>query len=395
MAIGVSKELTKIAVKEEVTEGTYVGPAATTDFIQPIEGGYSLNGAKELKERTILTAGYTQARPRVGQRSVEFQLNVEAKGSGTEGAVTDYDLLLKNMLGTKKTISARLASSTSNTSTVLNMSDTGTLAAGDIVCVLESGAHHLSPIASVVTNTSITLSIAHPDGAMSDGVEVAKVVMYKPSNTPSDFAPLSLSFYHGDEILEKGIGCRPETMSLEGFETGGIANFNFSGSGMDFDRVDGTSAYTPDYDDEVPPLILSSCVYIDGSSVNLNSFSFSLEHSNGFITSTCSESGRISGRKVGKRKITGSINPYLDDTSVANYTKFKNNTGFSLFAFAANPSGTTGEYDLGSIWAVYFPNCVASSNIIADLEGVLTEEIEFTADGGTSGEDSEMTLAFI
>jgi hypothetical protein len=394
MTIGVSKELTKIAVKEETTEGTYVAPAAATDYIQPIEGGYSINGAKELKERTILTTGFGQARPRVGQRSVEFQLNVEARGSGTEGAVTDYDLLLKNMLGSKNTLAARVTSGTSHTSTVINLSSTTGLSVGDIVCVLESGAHHISPIVAVVTNTSIELLVAGA-GAFTNGVEIAKFVAYKPSNTPSDFKPLSVSLYHGDQILEKGIGCRPESMALEGFETGGIAQFNFSGSGMDFDRIDGSAPHTPDYDNEVPPLILSACVHIDGSAVNLNSFAFNIEHSNGFITSTCSESGRISGRKTGKRKISGSINPYLDDSSVANFTKFKNNTPFSLFAYAANPSSTAGEFDLGSIWAVYFPNCVANANTVADLEGVLTEEIEFTADAGTSGEESEMTLTFI
>ena len=394
MAIGISKELTKIAVMEEVTEGTWVVPAASTNYIQPIEGGYSLNGAKELKERTILTTGYGQARPRVGQRSVEFQLNVEMRGSGTEGAVTDYDLLLKNMLGSKNTLGARITTGTGHTSTVLTVADTSGLVVGDIVCVLEAGAHHLSPISAITTNTSIELLIAGA-GAFTNAVEIAKFVAYKPSNTPSDFKPLSISLYHGNEILEKGIGCRPESFALEGFETGGIANFTFSGSGIDFDRVDGAAPHTPDYDNEVPPLILSSCVYVDGTDVQLNSFSFALEHSNGFITSTCSESGRISGRKVGKRKITGSINPYLDDTSVAQFTKFKNNTAFSLFAYAANPSSTAGEFDLGSIVAVYFPACVASANTVADLEGVLTEQIEFTADGGTSGEDSEMTLAFI
>jgi CBS domain-containing protein len=394
VSIGVSKELSKISVKEEVTEGTYVPPAATTDFIQPIEGGYSLNGSKELKERTILTAGYTQARPRVGQRSVEFQINVEAKGSGVEGGVTDYDLLLKNMLGAKNTLASRITSGSSHSTTVINLSSTTGLVVGDIICVLEDDAHHISPIVTVTTDTSITLLVAGAN-AFSNSVEIAKFVAYKPSNTPSDFKPLSVSLYHGNEILEQGTGCRPETFSLEGFETGGIANFNFSGSGIDFDRTNAAAPYTPDYDDEVPPLILSSCVYIDGVDVQLNSFSFSMEHPNGFIASTCSESGRISGRKVGKRKISGSINPYLDDTSVANFTKFKANTGFSLFAFAANPSSTAGEYDLGSIWAVYLPNCVASSNTVGDLEGVLTEEIKFTADGGSSGELSEMTLAFI
>jgi hypothetical protein len=391
----VSKELTKIGIEEEVTEGTYVAPSAATSYVAPLSDGYSISGSKDLKERNILTSGFNSARSRVGQKSVEFQLNVEARGSGVEGGVTDYDPLLKNMVGTQRQLAARKTSSTGHTTTVINLADTSDIVVGDIVCVLEAGAHHISPVITVTTNTSIELLVA-AGSAFSDAVEIAKFTTYTGSNDQADFKSLSLSYYHGDEVLEKGVGCRPTSMALSNFTTGEIASFDFSGDGLSFEkRVAANAPHTPTFDDEVPPLILGACVYVDGSQIDVNEFSFSIEHSNGFITSTCSEDGRIAGRKTGKRNVTGSFNPYLDDTDVSLHEKFFDNTAYSVFAFAANPSGVTGEYDLGSIFAVYMPNCVSNSDVVEDIESINITSIEFKSDGGEEGNENEIFLSFI
>ena len=394
MTIGVSKELTRIAVEEEVTENVYVAPTGVNSYIAPLDGGYSINGAKETKARSILTSGFTKARERVGIKSMEFQLNVECRGSGVEGGTTDFEPLLKNMVGGKRSSAARITSDTGHTTTVINMIDTTDLAIGDTIVVLESGAHHVSPIIDLVVDTSITLLVAM-DSAPADNVEISKHVTYFGSNDDADYKSLSLSFYHGDEILEKGIGARPTSMALSNFSTGEIASLDFSGGGLDFDRTDDSSPFSPVFDDEVPPLILGACVYIDGAEIKLNQFSFSVEHENGFITSTCSESGRIAGRKTGKRNITGSINPYMDDSDVSVYDKFKNNTSYSLFAFCANPSTVAGEYDLGSVVAFYLPQVISTSDVAGDQEGIITTDINFSADGGDGGESTDIFISMI
>jgi len=390
MAIGLVKDLTKIGVEPEVTEGTQVDPSAATSYIQPLDG-FSISPSKELKERGILTSGYTAARPRVGQKSVSAAINTEMRASGLEGGQTDFHQLLKGLLGGNRSLAARETSGTTHTTSLINFADTSNFEVGDIVVVLESGAHHISPIISIVTNTSITLLVA-ASGAFSDAVEVAKYQTYYPSNTLSDYPTLSLSFYHGDEIKESAQGCRPVSMALSNFSTGEIASFDFSLEGIDFSEVDGSAPHTPAFDTGTPPLILSSCVYQDGSTISINALELSVENQIGFITSTCSPDGRISSRFSGKRSVTGKINPYKDDTSVANFTNFDNNTAFSLFAFSANPSGTAGEYELGSIVSFYMPTCVATTKSVADQDGVLIEDIEFTADGGEAGEDNEIYI---
>jgi len=395
MTIGISKDLTVIGLEEEVTEGTYIAPQAATSYVQPLDGGYSVNGSKETKSRSILSGTFGQARARVGIKNAEFQLNLEAKASGVEGEKPESDLLFKNLLGTSRQVTGTQTSGTTHTTTVINFADTSAFAVGDIVVVKEAGAHVCSPIKAIVVNVSIELVVA-AGSAYSDNVVVSKCTTYLGSNDQNDYKSLSVSMYQGNEILDAAIGVRPSSFSLSGFSTGELASFEFSGDGLSFNREDGAAPHSPTYSDATPPLILSACVYENnGTAIDINDMSISISHSNSFILSTCSEDGRIGSRKTGKREVTGTINPYLDDTSVARWTSFDQNTPFDLFAYAANPSSVAGEFELGSVFGVYLPNCIITSNTIADLEGILVEELEFTSDGSESGEENEIYISFI
>ena len=398
MAIGLVKELTKIGVEIEDTEGTYKAPQADTSYVQPLDG-FSVTPSKEEKERNILTAGFSAARSRVGQKSVSASISTEMRGSGIEGGENDFHPLLKAALGGERSISARVTTKTGHTVSRLEIEDAdiGSFTVGDIILVLEGGAHFISPVVA----KDETPGAAYIDllrsaaSAFSDNVEVAKVKMYYTSNEQADFPTLSMSFYHGDEINERAVGLRPASMALASFSTGELAQYDFSMEGIGFDEVDESAPHDPQFDDATPPLILGACVYKDGAELKLNDFSFSIENTIGFITSTCSEDGRISSRFSGKRAVTGSINPYKDDADISNFESFRDNTAFSLFAFAANPSATDGEYELGSIQAFYMPACIITSKVVADAEGVLIEDIAFRADGGEAGEDTEFYLGSI
>jgi hypothetical protein len=392
------KEQTKVAVMEEATEGVYEEAADAESFIQPIDG-YSISPAKETKERNILTSGYGMARARVGQKSVGVSVSTEMRGSGLEGEQNDYHSLLKATLGGNRELAARTTSFINHSTTEIFLSAAEALKydVGDIVCVLEAGAHHISPVIEVVDSgggEKIVLLVPMASAPV-DAVEIAKFQTYFPSNTLSDYPTLSIAFYHGNEIRESGHGLRPASMALSNFVTGEIAQFDFSLEGISFDEVDEPSPYEPNFDDAAPPLILSSCVFQDGAQIDLNEFSFAIENKIGFIKSTCSEDGRISSRFSGKRSVKGKINPYKDSASIANFTKFTNNTPFSLFSFSANPSSVSGEYELGSIVAFYLPECISNSKQVSDDEGVLIEDIEFTSDAGDAGEGTEIYIGLI
>lgn len=398
MAIGLVKEYTRIGIAEEITEGTYVAPVAATSFVQPLDG-FSITPTKEEKTRNILTSGLAAARSRVGQKSVEATISVEMRASGIEGGQTDFHSLIKSAVGGSRLMGARVTSETGHSTTEIYIAD-GDIAdfnVGDIIVVLEAGLNMISPIVAVdstLGNAKITL-LRTATAAYSDNVEIAKFQTYYTSNTLTDFPTLSMSFYHGNEINEKGMGMRASSMALANFTTGEIAQFDFAFAGIKFNEVNGAAPFDPNFDPSTPPLILSACLYKDAVNVPVNNFAFSFENTIGFITSTCSEDGRISSRFSGKRAITGTIDPYKDDTSVANFTNFVDNTPFSLFAFAANPSGVDGEYELGSVVGFYFPSCVITAKQVADLDGVLKEDISFRADGGEAGEDTEFYMGMI
>jgi hypothetical protein len=181
-------------------------------------------------------------------------------------------------------------------------------------------------------------------------------------------------------------------MSLANFATGKVPSFTFGFQGLNFDTSLTAPSYTPSYDTALPPLVLEAGAYMDGTAITLNEIAFTLENSLGFATSVASTNGKTASR-VTKRKITGTINPYQDTTSIANYTKFINNTQFSLFAYAKVDSATAGEFQ--NVIAFYMPNCIITELGESDADGLLQDAISFQASRGSAGTTNELYVGII
>ncbi len=397
MATGIAKNITIIGVKNESTEGTYAAPAAATDYIQPLSDGFSLSPARDTVDRKILTSSIGKASPRAGMKSVQAALPVEFRASGTEGGDPDFDRLMTTALGARHQVSSHAdVIAAGSTTTVIRLSDphVAYFQVGNIIVIKEPGAHSSHAITAIDTTpgaATITILPAAP-GVPSNGTDISLSTTYYPAN--SGHTPLSLSYYWANTIREAAIGCKVTSLSIDNFTVGQIASFNFGLEGLSFTEVDGAAPHTPSYDTGIPPLILQACVYQDGVDVPLNSFTLSLDNSLGFITSTCSADGKISSR-ITERSIKGTMNPYKDDTSVAQFTRFNTNTPFTLCAFAFNPSAVSGEITMGSVVGIYLPNCLITSKKVADQDGILTDEIEFSADRGNSGSNDEIFIGFV
>jgi hypothetical protein len=269
--------------------------------------------------------------------------------------------------------------------------DIGDFTVGDIIVVLEAGDNSVHAVEAVDTSGGAANIDIVPDrdSIPSASVVISKSRTYFPAN--SGHSALSLSYYWGNEIRQSAVGTKVTTMSVDGFSTGGVASFNFGLEGLSFDEIDGAAPFTPTFDSGLPPIILGACVYQNDTSLDVNEFTLSLENTLGFLTSTCSENGRINSR-VTSRAVSGSINPYKDDTSVGQHTFFDDNTEYSLFAFAANPSSVAGEFELGSVVGIWLPKALTVEKIVADQEGILTDAISFQA---TRGEDGAMDEIFV
>ena len=390
------KQNTKIAIEIEDTEGTYKAPTAASSYVQTLADGTEISPSKELLERNIFNGSLGKTQPRTGTRTVSGSIPVECRALSTAGGAPEYDALLRSALGGRRQATTTTTTKSSgNTSTVLQIEDAdiSKFNVGDIVLVKQSGEYHVSPITAKSTGTgtaTITLLVAHPGGNMDNSVVVEKFTTYTVAN--SGHPSLSVSKFVEDEVLEKAIGARVTSMALQNFSTGQIPTLTFGFEGLDFDRELATPVYTPSYDSALPPIILGAKLYMDGSAIDVNEVSFNLENTLGFATSIARENGRISGRAV-SRTISGTFNPYKQDDSVANFTKFKNNTPFSLFAYAMVPTSTAGEF--GQIVAFYMPNCLITELGESDQDGLLQENISFSANRGAAGTTDEIFFATI
>lgn len=392
MAIAV-KDNTVIAVEIEDTEGTYKAPTSSSSYVQTLSDGTELTPAKELLERNIFNGSIGKTTPLTGTRTVSGSLPVETRASSTEGAAPEYDALMQSAFGSRKQGTAS-TTKTGNSASVLEIEDAdiSKYSVGDIVLVKESGAYHVSPISAVDSTpglANITLLVAAP-GAPADNVEVAAFTTYVTAN--SGHPSLSISKWVENAVLEQATGSRVTSMALENFTTGQLANWNFGFEGLDFDRSITANPFTPSYDSSQPPIILEACLYQDGLQIDVNELTFTLENTLGFVTSTCSSNGRISGRAT-ERNVSGTFNPYKEDDNIDQFNKFKANDSYSLFAFAKVPTGAAGEY--GQVVAVYIPSCITTELGESDADLLLQEDISFTAGRGPNGTDEEIYVCFI
>lgn len=392
MATGIVKSNSVVGLAAEVTEGTWVTPS---DWVLPLDG-FSSTPAKELLERQVITGGLQRPTPRTGLKSVAASLPLEYKASGTEGAAPESDLLLKGLLGAQRQITTQTTTKGAGqtTSTLpIEDADIGDFTVGDFIIILES-ADHTTHFVTAVDATGGSANITYAPvrgGAPSASVVVSKSTTYYPATTGE--APISASIYWADEILEKVIGCRVTSMSLDNYTVGQLASMNFSLQGLNFDRIDGASS-SPTYDTGLPPVLLEACIYKDGISLPVNTLSLTVDNEIGQISSLCSEAGVTSQRRT-RRNISGSINPYTDDTDVTRFDEFVANTEYSLIAFARTPSSVSGEIELGTACGIYLPQCITTEIPVDNLDDVLVDNITFQASGGSDGTSQDIFIGFV
>ena len=389
MTIGVLKNKTLVAVAEEITEGVPVDPTVGEEFIQVLDG-ISNDPAKELIERAVITPLKGKIQPRTSVKSSTGALPVEWKSSGTEGADDlETDILYRSLLGGKKQASARLTViGSGSTVSNLNIAAHG-LTKGTFLHILEPGAHHLCFVKEVVDVDNVTIfpSMANPP---TDGIETAESTTYFAADNEPTFTE---SIYWGDEIKEQVEGCRISTASFENIVTGQTPNVNMSTQGLNFTEVDGSAPVTPVYNDSLPPIALKTVVAIDDVCLDMDELSFNVENTISLLTSVCSPNGTVASR-ISERVVTGTLNPYLDDTNTINFDRFENNTNFELVILMANPSSVDGEFELGSAIGAFMPQCIWTALPKADKDGVLTQAGEFQANTGATGDQTEIFLGF-
>ena len=393
MAIGVVTKESTVALKEEVTEGTYIVPAATTDYVEVLADSLEFNKSREELSRKTLGGTVESEASRVGLAEATGSLGVELKASATEGdAPQSLDVLLKSLLGGKRQIAAdQTSDATTHLSTVIYFADTSAFSVGDIVLVKEAGAYECRPIASIQTNTSITFPFALDNGAPSASVVVAQVTTYY-SDT-SNAVSFSAEHNMGEAAIKQKVrGLRAVSGNIENWSVGQLPQMSFGVQGLDIDRLDEDALYAPDFSaDGLPPVTLSACVWLSGSKLSYTEASLGIENTVNYIQDACDADGRISSR-ITEQTTNFSFNPYLQDNSTTDtWDKFNANDDVSVFGYAYNPSATAGEFS--EIVAFWMPQGKITASPVADIDGILAESVEIKCHKNL-GSDS-VFIAFI
>jgi hypothetical protein len=397
MATGLTKNTSVIGIEKEVVEGTYIAPTAATSYVQPLADGFELTPSREKIARTILTNSIGKPTPRLGMRSVASAIPCEFRASGVEGADVDFALLLEGALGAKRSIASTTTTKAGNTGSVLQIQDAdiAKFNVGDIVVVKEAGAHHPCAITAKTSTAgaaSVSIVPSKASGSFSDNVAISKSQMYLTAN--ANHPSLSVSLYWANEILQKAIGCKVTSLSVDNFSTGQVAAFNFALEGLNYGEADASAPHSPSYDSGIPPIMLGAKVFQAGQAIDINKFGLSVANTIGFLTAATIDSGKAKSR-ITERTITGSFNPYKDDTSTANMTTFDQGTEFSLFVWAANPSAVAGELAMGSVVGIYLPKCTLTEAKVGNQNGILTDDLSFQAGRGSDGASEEMFIGLI
>lgn len=377
------------AIKKEITEGVYLAPTVASDFIQVVVDGAEISRSKELLDRNVYTGSIGKTSPRTSTFQISGSISVEARANSVQGAAPEAGLLFESAMGDKRQLLAEETTGVGNTASVLQVTSANTkFAVGDIIMIKAAGAYHVSPV-SAVSSTEVTLLIPGA-AAFADAVKIAKHTTYvcKDSGHPS----MSISRYLENAVVQKGMGCKVNSLALESFTTGQLANFNFGFEGLNFDSQLSALPVSPAYDSQLPPIVLSAYVFMGGTSIDVNELSFSLENTLAFKTATNAENGRIGSRPT-ERTITGSFNPFMQSDSMDTFNKYKAGTAFSIFGYMKLPTSTAGEY--GGVVAFYMPNVVATELSEADQDGIMQDNISFSANRGVAGNIDELYITFI
>lgn len=385
----------KVAIVEETTQGTYKAVSSPTEYLQVQVDGIEMSKSKDVVERNLYTSSIGVNSPRVSTTNASGSIKVECRAGEAQGQAPEFSLLLESALGaSKRQWTADIITGEDHTTSKLFIenADIAQFSVGDIVMIKEVGRYHVSPIIEVDSTSvdkSITLEVA-ASAAFSDKVAIAKATQY--SVGESGHKSLSVVRYLNDAVIQYIMGAKVSGMTLEGFSTGQLSSFNFGFQGVDFDSKLQAPTVQPNYQDSLPPIILSACVFMDGQRIELNDFSLSLENTVAKKTATCKSNG-IASQSTTQRVISGSINPYMKDDTMDVYNKFKNNTAFSIFAYMQLPSEVAGEPK--SIVAFYLPNCNITDLSEGKLEGILQDNITFSANRGSAGTKKELHITFI
>lgn len=239
----------RVAVVQEVTEGTLLFPTAAGDYVE-INEGFSTAPSIEQLENNALSGSIGESKSTVGLENptADFELNL--KHSGTESTTPQSNLLIKAALGDETASFAEQTTTSGSTVSVVELAAGGSnYERGHVVLVKDStNGYSIRPVLSISSN-SLTLGL-NLSNAPATGITVGRPNLFKPGTShPS----LSVLAYIGNGASIEGMaGMRPASMTTS-IEAGQfiVGSFSLEGTSFEFNPIEITaSTDTIDFTDD-------------------------------------------------------------------------------------------------------------------------------------------------
>ena len=233
---------TVVGIKKEVTEGTPVSPAATTDYIA-VHEGFTVEPAFEEIENAELQASIGKTKGILGFENPTFNFSHYMRASGVEGQAPNFGALLESNLGAISTAAAEYNTVAASTTSIIKV-DAGegaTFERGEGL-LIKDGVNGYA-VRNVLSVSTDDLNLAQNLGtAPALGVNLGKAILYKVAE--SDHPTISSWIYRANKgAIELVIGGRVTEMSVDA--TAGqpiIGSFTVAGIEYKFDPIEITAS---------------------------------------------------------------------------------------------------------------------------------------------------------
>lgn len=194
------------AMKEEVTEGTYLAPTAVGDYL-PVREGFDLVNEQEQLENDSLTGSLGVAKSTVGIVSPTSSIPLYFHGSGVEGSKPDISDPIKGALGGEVEHATEYNTVAASTTQIIKV-DAGegvNFSRGHMLLIKDStNGYSIRPVHSV-SGDDLTLGFAVAT-APGTGVNLGKAVQWSPQ---SSLPTYSLTDYRGNGgVIQAAAGMR-------------------------------------------------------------------------------------------------------------------------------------------------------------------------------------------
>lgn len=378
-----AKKKTIFAAVKETTPGVFAADGAT-DAMAIVD--ISLSPKLEQVSREVMRNSLTALPSLAGKQTASFEVTVELRGSGVAGTPPEYDVLMESAWGIRRTvIGGTVNASPAPTTTALTVVGSGAaadLAVGDPVLVDVSATavpkYEQVWIASAAPGSGeIAVTVTPPLSAAPTSVHVVVgAIAYKLTSDDAVRPTFSAYAYLDGGVKFSFAGCLC-TMKMSDFAVGAVPKAVFAVEARSWTIEAASCAYTPSIDVELKPaVVLGASLQTNAGGAFAEEYVRNLEFDLGVGIVRREAIQAASGTHsmaVSERKVTGSINPYLDN--VDHFLAWQAMTSLALHVKLADKLAAP------NILALRLPQITRTDVGLEDADGVWAQTIPFDCGG--------------